>query len=383
MKTLKNLFAAVLLVSAFLFQSCEKKDLVNPSSNNGILPDHFKIDLPSSISNENATTTTTKAATSDEQTASDTLMGDAIYRNLNTFIAVGEGGADIVEHIIGAIALYNINKPMQISFVSNDDQRMKDLVVKANADFENRTWEFMLTIYDQASESDADSGKAIQVFWNTNPIEGIAILRPYNIDRVHDKASLDAKVRVDYSEAGTDTYDKTMMVEISGYPMPDPRINPYALNSLKMFVGKKGDIVDVYGNSDHPNAKFFTDRTGFSWSFVASGYDSKNIAVAEVGLPPSSLDTDDRNVILKDYSIKNVLTTEINQWFLDTYSVRPDSTDLAGYLKNADAPGYFSNHGFVQGGTAPSSDYAELESRIDQLSPYNPSSVDTLDIQFK
>ena len=304
MKTLKNLFAAVLLTSAFLFQSCEQKDLVDPTSNNGILPDHFKIDLPSSMSNENATTTN-KSATDYEHTAGDTVMGNAIYMNLNTFIAVGEGGADIVEHIIGAIALYNINKPMELSFISNDDHRMKDLVVKANADFEDRNWEFMLTIYDKASESEADSGKAIQVFWNTKPIEGVAILRPYNIDRAHDKAALDAKVRVDYSEAGTDKYDKTMMVEISDYPMPDPRINPYALNSLKMFVGKKGDNLDVYGNSDHPNAKFYTDRTGFSWSFVASGYDSRNIAVAEVGLPPSDLNTDDRKVILKDYSIKN------------------------------------------------------------------------------
>jgi len=100
-------------------------------------------------------------------------------------------------------------------------------------------------------------------------------------------------------------------------------------------------------------------------------------------LPPSGLDEDSRNVLLKDYSIKNVLTEEINAWFLDAFGFRPDSTDLAGYLQNADAPGYFAEHGFVQGGTSPGSEYDDLVEQIQELAPYNPKEVNELAIDFQ
>ena len=43
-------------------------------------------------------------------------------------------------------------------------------------------------------------------------------------------------------------------------------------------------------------------------------------------------------------------------------TLQPDeiAAFITPYLKNADAPGYFSNHGFVQGGVAPNNNYAEL-----------------------
>ena len=174
-----------------------------------------------------------------------------------------------------------------------------------------------------------------------------------------------------------------MIVEITGIPMPDPRIEPFALKSLKMYVGKDGDRIDVFGNSDHPNAKFFTDRRGFSWSFVAAGLDKEDIGVAEVGLPPGNLDEDDREVLLKDYSIKNVLTEEINEWFYDNFGLHPDSTELAAYLLNADAPGFFNENGFMQGGSSPGDQFNELEVQIENLSPFNPKDVNELRIEFK
>jgi hypothetical protein len=127
----------------------------------------------------------------------------------------------------------------------------------------------------------------------------------------------------------------------------------------------------------------FYRSTGFSWSFVASGFDSQNIAVAEVGLPPSNLDQSDRNVLLKEYSIKNVLTEQINEWFVDHFGIHPDSSDLASYLKNADAPGFFADRGFIQGGVAPGDEYNDLVNTINQLSPFNPKSVNELEINFK
>jgi len=379
MKIIKRLFPAVILI-ALLIQSCELDELRTQDEKSGILPDRFKIDIPGSLSSNQKSSSISQKSTESVQV--DTLNGNAIYAHLTNFIAVGEAGAEIIENIILAIALYDIDEPMTLSFESKDDGRVKNLVVEEGGEYAERMWNYVLTITDADSETDPDGGKALQIFWNTNPIEGIAILRPYHIDRAHDRAALDAVVRLEYSEAGTSEYDAYMVVEIAGMPMPDPRLDPYALNSLKMYVGKSGDRIDVFGNSDHPNAYFFTEKTGFDWAFVASGYDSKNIGVAEVGLPPSTLDETNREVLLKDYSIKNVLTEEINQWFIDEIGLHPDSSDLAIYLRNADAPGFFADHGFVQGGISPGEEYNELVNQIKKLSPFNPKSINELQIDF-
>ena len=146
-----------------------------------------------------------------------------------------------------------------------------------------------------------------------------------------------------------------------------------------MFAGKKGDVVDVYGNTNHPNAILFSGNVGFNWAFVASGNDVTDIGVAEVGLPPSDLDESDRDVLLKDYSIKNVFTTEIN-------SVWPgiDPDLLAAYLTNTAAPGYFDNkNGFISGGVSPGAEWDVLTNRLTALSPYNPKSTSELVVTFK
>ena len=380
MKTSKNILVLGFIGIAFLLQGCEENNLFDRKEDTGILPSHFTIDIPSSLSKDSENKTGEKSASDSE---SDTLNGNEIYAHLTTFIALGEGASEIVEDIILAIALYDIDEPMSLSYQSDEDDRVKNLVVVENADYADRVWEFMLTVTDAESEDESDGGKALQVCWNRNPIEGIAILKPYNIDRQHERAWLDAIFRIEYSEAGTDTYETYMIVEIADLPMPDPRLDPYALNSLKMYVGKQGERIDVFGNSDHPNAQFFTERTGFSWSFVASGLDSQNIGVAEVGLPPSTLDEADRDILLRDYSIQNVLTAEINEWFMDNLGMHPDSSDLAAYLQNADAPGFFNEEGFVQGGTSPGEQYTELVGQIDNLSPFNPKNVNELQIEFK
>jgi len=377
MKTLRIIYSVSLIAVALFIQSCQKNETNSPQTDTGILPARFKVDIPASLSNAAAKTKSASA------TNADTLKGNGIYQNLNTFIAVGEGAGDIVENIIKAIAFYKIDRPMVLSYQSNDDKRVKNLVVKENIEYNGRTWRYMLTITDAASEGDTDGGKAMQIFWNPSPIEGIAILRPYHIDRDKNKASLDAVFRIEYSEVASGEYDSHMIIDIANLPMPDARIDQFAMHSLKMFVGKKGNNVDVYGNSDHPNAKFFTESTGFDWAFTASGLSAENIGVAEVGIPPSTLDNSTRKVLLEDYSIKNVLTGQINKWFYDAYGVHIDATDLSKYLQNADAPGYFDNSGFIQAGKSPDIKYDALASRIKLLTPFNPKSVNELTIDFK
>ncbi|MFB6317542.1 hypothetical protein [Saccharicrinis sp. FJH54] len=368
-------FSVLAFMFLIIFASCEK-NLEDPfiQDENSILPTRFKVDLPTSMSNSSSGISTKSAEI-------DTLKGNLIYSNLITFIAVGEGAADIVEAVINSIRVFRIYDIVDMTYVSDDDNRMKHLVIVENTEFKGRTWQYQLIISDVDSEGNADGGNAIQVFWNNKPVEGIAMIKPYNLNRRENMKNTEAMLSVEYSEAGNENYETYMKVDISGLAVNERET--FGIDALQMFVGKNGDILDVYGNSNHPNAKFFTETKGYNWAFVASGNKTKNISVVELGLPFSNVDSDSRDVILKDYSIKNVLTEEINTWFLKVFHVRPNAEDLAGYLKDADAPGYFGNHGFIQGGTAPSSDYHVLKDRTEQLAPYNPKAVNDLVIEFK
>lgn len=388
MKT-RNLFFALAtaVVTTMMFSSCDEKN-VDPKENYGILPENFKVDIPSSLSNSSFKSANFKS------TENDTFSGNEIYRHLNTFIAVGEGAADIVEAVMWAIHVYNIEDVIYLSYTSDDDNRVKNLDVKSNVTYKGREWEYVITITDAESESEADSGIAMQVFWSKNPVEGIAVIKPYNLNR-DDRSNVPTAIfSIEYSEKGIGNYEKYMIVEIAGLPMTSEINNDrFAMETLKMFVGKNGDIVDVYGNSNHPNAQFnYNDNesVGFNWAFVASGNDASDIAVAELGLPASTADITSRTAILEDNSVKKVLTREMTNSIVAEYAAKgitliPSEVAavLTPYLKNADAPGYFNSDGFIQGGTAPSNDYSVLETRIKDLTPYNPVEVSNLEISFK
>ncbi|NOY36662.1 MAG: hypothetical protein GXO83_03715 [Chlorobi bacterium] len=368
MKKLSLFFGSALLIASLLFSGCEKNPAPGPGEDS-ILPQSFKVDIPDAISRQ---ASTNKSATVD------TLKGNDIYEHLANFINIGEGAAGIVQDVIGAITVYHINKPMSFSFQSDDDGRTKNVTVVANSSYDNATWEFQMTITDAESEGNDDGGKAIQIFWNRDPVEGIALLKPYNIDRRNDGKDASAMFRIDYSETGDHGYDAHMLVYIAGLPVADPLEDPYSMSALKMFVGKKGDYVDVYGNSNHPNATFFAGHAGFNWAFVAAGNGSDDIGVAEVGLPPSNLDEPSRSVLLGYYSIKDVFTREIMEVWPGI-----DPASIEAFLYNTSAPGFFDAAGFVSGGTSPGSQYDDLVARIQDLSPYNPKEISNLVIAFK
>lgn len=369
MKTGKiGMLLSVILVSLFIVSCQNDKEIITPQDT--ILPEKFKVDIPSALSHQQFSMM--------GRVAVDTLDGNAIYQHLTNFIAVGDEAANIVQDIIFYIAVYHINHPISLSFQGNEDGRTKNLEVIENSSFDGKDWEFQLTITDSESEGNEDGGNAIQIFWNRNPIQGIAILKPYNINRELTNDWAQGVFRIDYSEAGESGYDATMTVQVASLPLAEPLENPYSMKSLKMFAGKNGDIIDLYGNSNHPNAIFFSGNAGFNWAFVASGNKVENIGVAEVGLPPSNLDEPVRNVLLEEYSIKNVFVNEI-------YSVWPDISDdvVQAYLYNTDAPGFFNQGGFITGGTSPGTVFDALVPRLDGLSPFNPKAITNLDIAFK
>jgi len=371
MKNLKWILPGMLAI-LFVFASCQKE---NNNSEDNIVPTSFKVDIPSSISD---------AATMQKSAKGDTMSGGEIYEHLRNFINIGEGAADIVQEIMIAIGQHGLNKAMELSFEGDDDGKTKNLVVVENSEFDGVNWNYQLTMTDADSEGNDDGGIGMQIFWNSDPVKGIALLKPANLNTLDTADWSKATFRIDYSEAGEMGYEKHMIVSIVELPLGDATLEPYAVSSLKMFVGKNGDIVDVYGNSNHPNATFFNqDDQGFNWAFVASGNEVLDIAVAEVGLPMSNLDATTRTILLEQYSIFNVFSTYIADWYFEETQNEIPQDILDDYLQNMKAPGFFNDGGFVVAEIAPTDQYSQLEDNIKLLTPYNPSSISNLTISFK
>lgn len=366
MKTIKSVLIISVVITAMFLQSCSKNETEDPVQQN-IVPEKFTIDIPNSIS----------SLSYYKDSKVDTLQGNDIYEHLRTFIFVGEFAADMVGDIMLAIYKYNLSQPMTFTFTSESDGRLKQVVIVENAVFEDHTWQYKMTITDMGTSISQEESTAMQVFWDKSPVKGIALLSPYNIDRNTDPKFISTMYRLDYSEVSESGYTNHMIVTIDGLPMEDPITNPYSMSTMKMFVGKNGDVVSVYGNSEHPNAKFFNGDSGFDWAFSAAGKNSTDIGVAEVGLPSNTLNSSDRNTLLVENSIKNVFTQQI-------YEVWPsiDSITVQSYLYNTEAPGFFDHNGFIQGGTAPSPEYNALLSIIEDLTPYNPWIINQLEIKF-
>lgn len=376
MKTKRIALGLLLSLGVLGFTSCNK-DVNDKKDDTSILPTSFGVDIPDAISYDK----------SELKAGDDQINGRDIYQPLGYFIKIGEGAAEIVGAIINHISYYNIDGPMILTYVSDEDGRDKKLVVTENAEYAGKTWEFQLTITDLENEVNVDGGKALQIFWNNSPVEGIALLKPANID-VDDTSSMsNAIFRIDYSEANENGYTNEMTVYIADLPLVSPLQDPFSCNAIKLWAAKDGNFIDVRGNSNHPNARFFdTDaQQGFNWAFVASSNETENVACVEVALPPSNLDKNQRAEILEQYSIRNVFEREIFRIWpeLETTTDPEQIALLDSYFVDVEAPGYFDADGFVKGGVAPSSIYADVQSRIGILAPFNPNSVSTQTIEFK
>jgi hypothetical protein len=365
------LLMAAVLMGALIFTACENtfKDVPGQEFENSILPEQLTVDIPEALIED------ASSLKSSQQV--DTLSGRLIYGHLRFFIFTGDHASRIVKHIIYGIRRYNIDQVKTVTYESEDDGRIKNLVVVEAPEFDGRTWEYGLTITDALSEGEADGGKGMQIFWNTSPKEGITVIKPYNLDRTTEEEFAQSMARIDYSGAGELGYEHHMIVSISDLPAIDPLLAPFAMDGMKMFVGKTGDVVDVYGNSSHPNAKLLTEKVGYNWAFVASGSDVDDAAVVELGLPLSTVDSDDRSVLLEAYSVYNVMYNEVK-------TIWPNASDeiLEAWLANTEAPGFFDHHGFIQGGEAPGDEFLPLVERIGSLVPYNPVLVSSLEIEF-
>jgi hypothetical protein len=348
---------------AIVLSSCKKEETEIPPTEGKM---KFRIEIPTSI----------KQSSSKRLNSSNTIGGNDIYEMLGMFVNIGDEAAQITQNIIWGINVHNLNQATSSSFIG-DDSRTKNLVVTAGT-----TYDWELTVTD-----DLSGDNALQVFWNGNSgsgVEGFSIINIYEMDNNNGILFANTNIRIDYSEV-TKNYDAQMLVQIAGWPVTAN----FELNNLKMFVGKTGNLIDVFGNSNHPNAYIVdsTHQDGYNWAFRAHSDDGLNIAVAEVGLP-TTIHTSNTD-IFSNYSIHDVLKGEIDNFLAYTYPTAPltyiDSISDA-YLVNAIAPGYFTgSQGFAASGVAPTTNHSFLNTRMTTINqmPYIPANINSLVIPWQ
>ncbi len=363
MKRIIYLMAILLL----MFTGCKPKDTGEDQT---ILPPSFTVEIPDALKSDQEP---------EEKALTDTTQGARLYEYLRYFIHVGDNAAQIVQNIINKIHEYNLSQNVSFSY-TGDDGRVKNVVVKSDVEFDGQQWEYGMQITDAELESNSDKGIAMEVFWNLYPVEGIAILKPSYIDQVNYGNWGEAMIKIQYSEANPYFYEKYMIVSATDLPMDT---NRFAVKNLKMFVGQNSTYVDVYGNTQHPNAwLLIPDHKGYDWAFVASSFPTEGIALAQVGLPPDTLNESSRQVLLEDYSLYKVLKNEITQWYFEQNNAYPDSLLLEQYLTDAQGPAHFNTSGFIPSTLAINPMFRDLEDFILNLSPYNPYEIAHMNIYF-
>ncbi len=355
---MKSLKLIALLISFSLMVACSSDDEVTRSVD---IPSTFSIDIPSSISSNTGRLNGRTTGDGDG-----IIEGDEIYESLRYFIYLGEESADILELTLQVGAILEANNVRSYTFDGDDDGREKRIEISEDVTRGGVSYEYEMTMVDTENDD-----QAVQLLWNTNPVSGIAILKPYNIDRNDTEASESAFLRIDYSEDDAN-YDATMTISISGV---EPVENG-DIDNMKMFVGKKGDIIEVMGNSNHPNVVIIDEdfTGGRNYAFVGRGDESTDLGVVKLALPPSSTATAD---VLDMYSVYAVLEAEINA--VGDFS----ESEIEAILVEAHSPAYFNNDGFITSGedNKPAS-FSDSFVDLAGMNPFVPNDIKNLEIDF-
>lgn len=378
MKTRKlSLWMLGVLLSAASVISCNKDDNNSGPDAQNTFPDRLTVDIPSELST--LSSTKSGAATADEK-----FDGKAMYANLRMFIGIAHGGAAYLDAMMNAIRVHKLNQPLDLEYADTDDNgRIKHLVVKENQNYGGTEFRFGLSITDAVDEAEGN-GPGMQIFWSGNPVRGIAIIKQKYLN--HSQNDLGgATVMIEYTEASLADYDAEMIISIADLDMKSPEVDKFSADRIKLFVGKKGDVYDLYGNSNHPNAYFGTKKPteiGLNYAFVASADDANNRAVAEIGLPPMSLQAVTKAQIIDAYTVRKVLIEAVARDYNLTLEATENSESFKNAALNIDPPAFFANGSLVSTGTAPSAEYEGLIARKNALAPYSPKMVAEMKISI-
>jgi len=356
MKLLK-LFLA--LLSLTLLMNCEPEEETAPVVD---VPSTFSVDIPPSLSSATASGIGGRVDATNE-----TIEGEDIYEALRYYIYLGEQSAEILEFVLVIGSTLNEGNVVSVTFPSDDDFREKRIDITNDVVRGGVEYAYEMTMVDTENED-----MALQMLWNTNPVEGIAILNPYNLDRSED-ANPEAFYRIDYTEANP-SFEEAMTVYISGAEVEevgDP-------DNLIMFAGRNGDIVEVIGNSNHPDLTIIDpDYTGGrNYAFVARGDESTDLGVVNLWLPPSDVTTNDFEAG-DQYSVYQVLEAEIEA----VADLEQEVIDAI--LAEALSPAYFNNAGFITSGAdnKPES-FSDAFVNLTGNTPFVPNDVQNLSIGF-
>ena len=371
MKATKTLLLTLGFFLIIGLSSCSEEEVLGDTIN---IPDKFSVDIPNAISNTNGGLSARISGDGDG-----IIEGDEIYAALPHFIRLGEASAEIVEVtlIIGAV-LEQLNIT-SYEFTDETDDRMKRIDLTEDVIRGGVSYEFEMTMIDVE-----DGALALQLLWNSsNGVEGIGILQPFNINRIENLNNPEAFYQIEYSENDPD-YEATMLVTISGIDLDEDASGTIEddekgnIDNLKMFVGKNGDIVEVRGNSNHPEITIIDQNFtgGRNYAFVGRGDETADIGVVNLWLPPSSLTT---NSFVEGgvYSVFNVLDDEIKAVGFD------DQDIIDGILVEAQSPAYFNSNGFMTSGADNRPEGFEVAfSNLSGMTPFVPVEVRDLAISF-
>lgn len=359
MKNIK-VITVIITLSTIVFSGCGKDE------SGDSLPDNITIGISDAISFP------VSGSGKSANLGVDPLTGEEIYLHLRNFIYLGELSADLVQDMMLSLKKHNITHSTTFSYESIYDGKNKNVVVKENVSINDTTWDFCITV------SDEELGTAFQLFWNTNPLEVIAILQPRAFD-FSTTRNPNAMIKIEYSENNPD-YDKTMIVSITRM---DSTSRQY-MSNLKFFAGENGDIISLYGNSIHPYLMLINKNhiNGRCFCFQARNDVPNDIAIARIALP-TILQTDMSN-IWSDFSVDKVLTEEI-----DIVYANVDQAILTGikeiFLARAIGPAYFTGEqGFVSNaGDIPDDEgFTQDFMNMTGLIPWSPVEINQMIITF-
>ena len=355
MRITKHLLLLLAVISLGI-TSCTEEELEQATVE---IPENFSIDIPDAISNGTGGLSSRTAGDGDG-----IIEGEEIYAALPHFIRLGEASAEIVEASLFVGAILETLNIRSYTLDEGDDGRAKRFDISENVVRAGVPYQYEMTLIDVE-----DNELALQVLWNTNPVVGVGILRPYYIDRIENE-DIEGFVRINYSEDDP-IYDATMTVAISGVETVEES-DP---DNLKMFVGKSGDVVDVFGNSNHPTMTLVDPNYtgGRNYAFVGRGDETQNLGVVKLALPPSNVETAD---VLETYSVYNVLEEEIDA------VIELDQSVKDAILAEAGAPAYFDGSGFISAGASVPDGFSASFIDLEGMNPFVPTQVRDLTISF-
>ena len=356
MKTNK-LFILFVLIAVILASSCSKK------KKGDIVPDNMDINLSDAIS--------VPDLEKKGYIYADTIVsGKDLYQNLRTLIFYGDHAGAILNQYLSILEIYEITGPTIFSFINDQDGKSKNVVVTDNVDFYNETWDYFMFV------TDGFEGAALALYWNINPRKAIAIFRPKAINS-NSTFLRNAYVWIEYNESDQ-IFDRTTLIQIADMDTTSANY----MSKLKMFIGQKGDVAHIYGNTIHPTAYLVDPEhtDGRSWSFIAKNNIKLDIAVAKCALPTTKMTLDEMPNLWTFYSMDEVLREEIEAVYTDLTPVQIDPllVNAIGSAYFIGPAGFVSNNLDIPEDPGFTNDFLDLSG----LEPWTPLDVYNMIISF-